>query len=258
MDTTTSNITANKVFGMMVENTGISILDSGGDNGRNWQRNQGLTLEALLASPKATWTRGDWEYTEVSTFHYLLDMASHTRLAELLDKSYEAYSKASTDSHYEDAYNWAEMLGGKVTGGENTYNYENQLSQVIQWNEVTFTPSELLARIGDPLTPEELAELEELVYEAGMGDNGFTIGLVQVHGGADVRGGYTRPVVFELAEGFGLGTEYELNCKPCNASWTVYSGETIDNETGGAAEAFDEGDGCPKCKGDLEAYASRD
>jgi hypothetical protein len=255
MDTTT-NKTPNKVFEMLVENTGIHILDSGMANGRNWQKNQGLTLEALMASPRAIWTRG--EYTEVSVFHYMNDMATYSRLAELLDKNFEAYSKGSTDGHLEDISNWAETLGGKVSGGENTYNYENALSQVIQWHEVTLTPTELLFRLGDPLTQEEILEAYKLAEEAGMGDNPFTIGLVQIHGGADIRGGYTRPVVFEIDEGFGARTDYELNCTKCSLSLAVYSGEVIDNETGSTYPTkFDEAEGCPNCQGDLSADAAR-
>ena len=34
---------------MLTENTGTHMLDSGGDNGRSWQQNQGLTVDALHA-----------------------------------------------------------------------------------------------------------------------------------------------------------------------------------------------------------------
>ena len=242
---TTNNKTASKVFSMLVENTGRHILDSGGAYGRHFERNQNLTLEACLSRPRAYIARGD--YASVDVFHYIQDTADYTRLAELLDKNYEAYSAQSSDQHMEDVENWVESLGGTVTRWENTYNYNAPLSQDIQFALVDFEASELLARIGDPLTREELAELETLVY------GGFTIALVQIHGGCDIRGGYTRPVVFEVSEMFGL-VDYSLTCPSCDVTWSVSNEYITEAETGEEAK-FDEADGCPKCTGDLTADA---
>ena len=44
----------NVIASMMTENTGTHFLDSGGAYGRNWQRNKGLTVDALKAMPSAT------------------------------------------------------------------------------------------------------------------------------------------------------------------------------------------------------------
>jgi hypothetical protein len=33
------------IFGMLTENTGVALCDSGGENGRMWQKNQGKTIE---------------------------------------------------------------------------------------------------------------------------------------------------------------------------------------------------------------------
>lgn len=33
------------IFEMITENTGTHMLDSGGDSGRNWQRNQGKSID---------------------------------------------------------------------------------------------------------------------------------------------------------------------------------------------------------------------
>ena len=33
------------IYNMMIENTGTHFLDSGGEDGRHWQRNQKMTLK---------------------------------------------------------------------------------------------------------------------------------------------------------------------------------------------------------------------
>jgi hypothetical protein len=44
----------NVIASMMTENTGTHMLDSGGAYGRHWQRNKGLTVDALKEMPSAT------------------------------------------------------------------------------------------------------------------------------------------------------------------------------------------------------------
>ena len=40
-----------KIYEMLTENTGIHFLDSGGSNGRAWQRNQNIPIEAFKILP---------------------------------------------------------------------------------------------------------------------------------------------------------------------------------------------------------------
>ena len=42
------------IYEMLIENTGTHMLDSGGANGRNWQKNQNLKLEDFKNQPSAT------------------------------------------------------------------------------------------------------------------------------------------------------------------------------------------------------------
>ena len=53
---------------MLKENTGKHFLDSGGDNGRMWQRNQNKVFKS---EPRVT--IDDYGFT-VSTFHYLSEV----------------------------------------------------------------------------------------------------------------------------------------------------------------------------------------
>lgn len=76
---------------------------------------------------------------------------------------------------------------------ENTYNYDNKLSQIIQF--LTFN------------------------YE------GLDYVLLQIHNGCDVRSGYTYPQVFELndIEYFFMGiNDCSIECECSNMSLTMY------------------------------------
>ncbi|HET9867441.1 MAG TPA: hypothetical protein VFQ06_09140 [Nitrospira sp.] len=166
---------------MMVEPTGRNILDSGGAYGRNWERAQGMTVESFLAQPAIaveTWSpdMGDdgWERSEnggvtLSLFHYLRTRLEyhHPYTMWLLRDG-----NRTDDPWLVSMEEWAT----KIHTGDpddmwrldtyNSFNHENLLSQTIQFT--TFT------RDGVPFL------------------------ALQVHGGADVRGGYTAPKVFQV------------------------------------------------------------
>ena len=170
---------------MLTENTGRHMLDSGGDSGRHWQRNQELTVEALRSAPTTTL---DVKYADVtlSLFHHLSEKLT--------------YSEEYTEEFYDWAGNrdvsWLELMetfpqsmGWKRLFTENSYNRESLLSQVIQYT-VYDTGSEILVAL-------------------------------QVHGGADVRGGYTRPRIFSM--------DYEYSLVEENGS--IYcSGDAVDSD----------------------------
>ena len=243
--------TRNKLVDMLTENTGRHILDSGMANGRHWQQNQGLTLEACLLRPTARWERG-W-YTTVDLFHYLDGLVYYTRPAELLDKVFAKYSAQSNDSHMEDIETFIELIGGTLGRGDNSYNRDSDpLSQCYQYQTAYFE-SVTLANLpmATGLTSAEEAELTASL-------EGLELVFLQIHGGADIRGGYTRPVVFEYDEALEYAPDYTLTCTPCNLTIAVSYGDVYNIETSeyyGKDNPFDEAEGCPNCKGDLIAEA---
>lgn len=168
------NDTQRMLIKMLKENTGTHFLDSGMSSNRNWQRNQS---RKFLKEPVATLQvfsyrdKTDVEHidlnVELSTFHFLsdaLEYDSHN------DKAFQTYAKRK---EFEDegwlsiaetwASRYAEQNGNKPTHTFNSYNGESYLSQTIQG--VT------------------IGESDGLI-------------LLQLHGGCDVRGGYTKPRVF--------------------------------------------------------------
>lgn len=168
-----------QVVEMLLENTGQHFLDSGGDKGRQWQRNQDKIFQD---EPRVDYEVWNGEISDtVSAYHYL------TEILDTDEYSYEVnqYLRSDVDEDG-DACHWIEDCKERLQNSEefseiewigkmeNTYNYENNLSQVF-----------LSHIFKNPYTDE--------VYC-----------LFQLHGGADVRGGYTTTRCFKL-EGYLTG-----------------------------------------------------
>lgn len=169
------------VHKMMTTNTGIAMLDSGFDDGRMWQRNQKEypTVESIRNTPEvyADLYGGekdtDGVCPTVSVFHYL------TNTLDLDGICYDFNKLPCDDWDSEEAYGvsdkqvkWLKARGLTIKDTWNSYNYESNLSQTLQGANV--------AREGDAL--------EYPTYV-----------LLQLHNGADVRGGYTDAKLFKIA-----------------------------------------------------------
>lgn len=222
--------TAEVLAGMLVENTGASILDSGGAYGRHWERNKGKTVTDWEAEPKAH--VGRWGVT-LSTFHYLNERLT---FAPEIQEKFERFAAQNPD---EWGMGLAELfaeevveLGGRYLDGFNSYNYDSALSQTIQG----------------------------VRFELG----GDVFVLLQIHGGCDVRGGYTEPKAFlidvEMPEAFPYDfNDYLLDCPKCGEGWSVQAGEVFSRDgdylRGFEFPTTDDGLTCPECGGGLIADA---
>lgn len=228
-----------KIISMLQENTGSHFLDSGGAYGRNWERNQKLpsTIKFWDESPKTWLSVWDGSYAEIygniSIYHHLVNSLEWDDDVEALNKLWDLYDALYPDKkwyelktefikhiqdntkspkdfrnsvmkslneyykyHEEDndfdvnvkAFESFVMKSPKVkslwdndfghdTSGDNTYNFDNSLSQVFQWE-----------RFGDFI-------------------------CLEIHGGCDVRGGYTRPAFFKVIEdAFYDMSNYTIYC----------------------------------------------
>lgn len=171
MDTMNATRTEQVIYEMLTENTGRHILDSGGESGRAWQRNQALTLDDFRNEPRVTLDTKYYDVT-LSTFHHLTEKLTYSEewTEELNDYM------ANTDSYWlEMMESFPQSMGWKRVFTDNSYNHESILSQVIQYC-VYYTGEEYLVAL-------------------------------QIHGGADVRGGYTRPRIFSMDEEYALVME---------------------------------------------------
>jgi hypothetical protein len=188
---------------MLTENTGTHMLDSGGASGRSWQQNQGRNFEA---EPSGT-ISGRWgvEATH-NVYHYLAERIEYDADLDAELQAFGERPERANDSYLSDAVEWVAERFPDATGiygdGEpltvNTYNEESALSQVLQYVYL---------------------ETEE---------HG-PIYVLSIHGGADVRGGYTRPRVFTELNGGELALfdhgRIAVSCPVCDVS--------VESESGG-------------------------
>lgn len=187
--TTSTDTTAEVLASMMTENTGRHMLDSGGVYGRSWERN-GAAVQASDMSPVEyfdstpdAWM--DYGSPTISVYHFLkgcleynpkLDRAWRTWVGLTpwdygTGRSYNGYSDAGEFVRQLEAKGWADS-GDEWNGMTvNTYNHESLLSQTIQYTLVTLT--------------------DQCPWGEG------THALMSIHGGCDVRGGYTDYRAFE-------------------------------------------------------------
>ncbi|KKN85797.1 hypothetical protein LCGC14_0276040 [marine sediment metagenome] len=243
--------TETKLIELLTTSTGSAMMDSGGipqydadgkytgsihGYGRAHERNQGRTFvdkpETSLhfsswytnREGKDGWKTehsGDMEFS-VSVFHYLNRYLDYDKS---LDGFYGWYldeiKKDKDDPHttdVEDFIQWMRdsdfEIGGLYGDNEaawsgNTYNGECNLTQTLQYwllsvNEV----------------PEE--------YEERLPCPSFYMLILQIHQGADVRGGYTAPTVFtanqyDIDSFFGF-SDGEIYCNGCEAHWSTDDG----------------------------------
>jgi hypothetical protein len=176
--------TTAKIEEMLKENTGIAMMDSGGDSNRNWQQNQARNFENE-PSFKIELPKNNQFIFMRSTYDFLKENLEVTDASVALQKRFKAFQRKHKDeggSDLADMEEFAEELhdnyGATGLYGEgkpftvNTYNHESIIDQVLQY----------------------------VYFE--LDGKGYVI--LQVHGGADVRGGYTDPYVFETTGEVGL------------------------------------------------------
>jgi hypothetical protein len=183
MNTETITETEQVIYDMLTENTGTHFLDSGGELNRHWQKNAQKTLEEFRNEPRETIDR-DWGDVSKSVFHYLME---NLKFAGGLNLDFEEFAKGYPEESWLEVMSlWLDSLGVENEGEFysdarwqfNTYNfYGCLLSQTLQG------------------------------YIFGLGTAEYVI--LQIHGGADVRGGYSKPRVFKVSykEDFVLNTE---------------------------------------------------
>jgi hypothetical protein len=166
------------VRGMLCENTGRALLDSGDHYGRGYERMVKVNVEVYDAEVVVT----------VSLYHYLVANLEIDDLANKTQKDFDKFSKESDDSHFEDMANFLtsydiDNVQFTMTNGKrenifhitNTYNYDNVLDGIIQY----------------------------YTFEVGDGDvrhNKEHYIALMTHNGCDARGGYSKPMFFKVSD----------------------------------------------------------
>ena len=205
------------LYDQFTTSTGTHFLDSGGDDGRQWQRNQKKTLRDFLNDPEVeldSWYLEDLEegatsedlVPTVSAFHYMLNNLE-------LDATCEEFNSIEcSDWLGEGAYGLSESgaehlerNGFRLGTAWNSYNYESNLDHVLQGCNVYAE-----------------GDIEE--YPSYM--------LIQLHLGADVRGGYTDAKLYRVSgEWFNTNPDVYGEIDGVNVS-TSYNGYNLTDDEG--------------------------
>ena len=184
------------IYKMLTENTGTHFLDSGGASDRNWQRNQIKTIKDFQDEPEATlsfdvyYDRKQNEpfknnFKNINRIDLIPTVSVFHKLSKVLDeckicKDFNAMKVNNWDSenYYgvsKEGENFLNSYGFNTPNNSdndtwNTYNFDNCFSQVVQGTNL-------------------------------ISENGENYVLIQIHQGADVRGGYTNAKLFIISDG---------------------------------------------------------
>ena len=239
--------TETKLIELLTTSTGSAMMDSGGTPqydadgkytgsihgyGRAHERNQGRTFvdEPATSLHFSSWCvdktgkegptterGGDIEFA-IEVFHYLNRYLDYDKSLDGFYSWYTDEIKEEKDDPYsqdvEDFIQWMRDSGFEIGGlhgdneeawSGNTYNGDCNLTQTLQYwllsvNEV----------------PEE--------YEERLPCPSFYMLILQIHQGADVRGGYTAPTVFTANDQYDMDSFFcfsdgEIYCNGCEAHW---------------------------------------
>jgi hypothetical protein len=175
------------LVGMLTENTGTHMLDSGGAYGRHWERNQGRDIQSFIDAPEVEVS----EYgISLDLFHFLRERIQFVpELQEMFDE-WANSEENKNELWYPLIDQWCEDHKSEYYGGFNSYNDDNFLSQTIQGNFFEY-------------------------------DDGTYL-ILQIHGGADVRGGYTAPKIFSVWD-----DPYQIL-----GNWNSYTIQSADDRKG--------------------------
>ena len=186
------NKTKELVYKMLTECTGKHMCDSG-FYGRHWERNQKKSIEDFENEPEEhIYKEGEYIYRDLSVFHYLseLELDDICNDFNKINTNCKNWDAETNDDNYiygvsKEAWQHLKYLPDtrlnntgdrykhlnikadiKVNRSFNTYNYDSDLMQCLQGANLTINEEEYI--------------------------------LIQIHNGADVRGGYTDAKLFKL------------------------------------------------------------
>ena len=162
------------VYRMLTECTGTHFLDSGGAYGRGWQRNQKKTIKDFMNEDEESY-QFDFKCNEihrnVSVFHYLSGLE--------LDDICEKFNRRQ-------GADWE----GDLPGKDSIYGVSERAANWLQDNHEVEVECTFNTYNGD-------SDLSQILQGSRLQINDETYYLIQIHNGADARGGYTDAKLFK-------------------------------------------------------------
>ena len=183
--------TQSAIYDMLMEDCGTHMMDSGGDEGRQWQRNRKVTdFRDLLPI--------NYEYED----RYGLTI--HRLLFHWLDEWLE-YDHGETKK----LMRWIRKND----------QYSNSPTAIEDYIMEVYERSEDDLRTGNTYNDETMIS-QDFAYTYFTDDENNCKLFISVHGGADIRGGYSNYKVFDLTdECFWLMNDAHMSCS-CGGVYT--------------------------------------
>ena len=187
------------IIEMLTENTGSSLCDSGGAYGRNWSRNQGKVF-ADQPAVNCTWsTWRDRENPESGCFDYgTPEMSATVSLYHWMTKclDFDPEMQKQLD----------EFAAREDMEDESWLGIQEQFADYLRERDGHETEPNTLNTYNDPDNWDcsQVLQYVELYLEDSHEPSHL---IVSVHGGCDVRGGYTAPKCFRLTEEYYIALQ---------------------------------------------------
>ena len=173
------NKTKELIYEMLTECTGKHMCDSGMSDNRHWQRNQKKTIEDFENEPEEhIYKEGNYIYRDLSVYHYL----SELQLDDICNKFNRIQSQSD---NWNSDFNSNEFVYGVSAEAQQVLEHNNEVIINRSWN-----------------TYNGESDLVQTLQGANLTINDEEYILIQIHNGADVRGGYTDAKLFKLNDDY--------------------------------------------------------
>lgn len=192
----------------LTEKTGTHFLDSGGAYGRHWERNQ----------ENPPWEGAKMDvghgYVTQNVYHFMSQHFQRDRTCVALEVCLWALSDGTP------------RLGDMEELADLTVYSPREIAD--EWDvpiEIAEDAYSVLVGEREPSMTwntynQECGSLSQCLQGTTFGGPYAEYAMIQVHQGADVRGGYTAPRVYRNAHGAWMPMEFEFSCDRCD--WVDY------------------------------------
>lgn len=180
------------VKSMLTENTGRHMLDSGDHYGRHHEENQ---ENPPWEKPRTLVER---DYVTRNVYHHLTDTLERNGACTRLERALYGFGEVSNESWLTDMEEFAQQWGDETYLG----GVERNDVPVQSFNTYN----------------HEFGSLTQDIQVVGFSWDQYDYVIVQVHGGCDIRGGYTKPRVFRGNWRNVITHEFSFYCDECRWS----------------------------------------
>jgi hypothetical protein len=204
----------------LVEDTGRHLLDSGSAYGRNWEENQ----DNPLWDDAAYTVNESWVTHNV--YDYMTRRLGRDRSCVVLEAALYAY--AYSEDRKRDAWltcmeGFADaILAEKIPrAGLRSMGLSDEAAEELLGLQAQLSADSVHGSRSGGMTHNtyngEFHTLSQVLQGTNIGGPYSEYVLMQVHGGCDIRGGYTAPRVYSTYDGW-IPSEFSYYCERCEWS----------------------------------------